>query len=754
MISDIVITGAFFVIVIIAVAFGLFALVMNFYVKVEQGKAMIVNTLSSEPEVVFTGRFVYPFVHKAEIMEISVKTIEIDRHGNDGLICADNIRADIKVAFFVRINKTREDVLEVAGTIGCARASDDATLEELFAAKFSEALKTIGKQMEFEDLYRKRDQFRDNIIELIGKNLNGYVLEDAAIDYLEQTPMSKLDANNILDAQGIRKITELTAVQHIHTNELQRDELMKIKKQDVESQEKILELERQEADAEARQQREIITVKAREKAEADKIISEERLKAEYARLETEEKIAVRDENKQREVEVAQKNSERAIVIETEKVERVRQLEAIAREKEVDLQRISKEKALEEQRKEIADVIRTRIVVDKTVAEEEEKIKELRVVAEAQRLKQSAVIAAEAEAEESLVKGVKAAEADEQRAKFKARERVLAAEAELEAAQRQAESQKRLAEGLQAEDAASGLAKAKVQEAMAVAAEKQGLAEARILQGKIEAKAAGEEKHGLAQARIREADAVALQKYGLAEAGVIEEKLKGQARGEEEIGMAQVRIKQADAASEEEQAMVKVRVKIADADATERQGQAEASVIRERFNAEADGLKEKFAAMAAMDEGARGHEEFRMQLEYRQVIAHEFIQANEKIAESHAHVLAKALQEANIDIVGGDGQFLEKFINSIALGKSLDGFLDKSDTAKTVLKDYIDGGGNLLEDVKSILSDSNVSTDAVKNLTLTAFLGKLMNSSDGKTTAKVEELLATAKRLGIDQAGAS
>lgn len=186
-------------------------------------------------------------------MDISLKTIEINRRSSEGLICKDNIRADIVVTFFVRVNKTREDVLKVAQAIGCERASDQETVEELFNAKFSEALKTVGKQMEFEDLYRERNHFRDEIIQVIGDDLNGYVLEDAAIDYLEQTPMTHLDEDNILDAQGIRKITELTSIQHVHTNELLRDEQMRIKKKDVETKEMILELERQQAEAEAKQ---------------------------------------------------------------------------------------------------------------------------------------------------------------------------------------------------------------------------------------------------------------------------------------------------------------------------------------------------------------------------------------------------------------------------------------------------------------------------------------------------------------------
>src|SRR4051794_25486735 len=124
--------------------FGVFALLARFYRQGDQGKGPIVNTLKSDPPVTLTRAVGYPLVHRAEIMDISVKTIKIDRRGKEGLICKDNIRGDIMVTFFVRVNKTHDDVLKVAQSIGCARASDQSTVEGLFEAKFAEALKTVG----------------------------------------------------------------------------------------------------------------------------------------------------------------------------------------------------------------------------------------------------------------------------------------------------------------------------------------------------------------------------------------------------------------------------------------------------------------------------------------------------------------------------------------------------------------------------------------------------------------------------------
>ncbi len=203
---------------------------------------------------------VLPVIHKAEVMDISVKTIEIDRRGKEGLICRDNIRADIKVTFFVRVNKTAEDVLKVAQAIGCARGVGPETLEELFTAKFSEALKTVGKQLDFVDLYTKRDEFKDQIVEVIGTDLNGYILDDAAIDYLEQTPLSSLDPHNIMDAQGIRKITELTGDRARPDQRVREDERKDDQEAERRGGEAIFALERQQSDAKAKQQREIATV--------------------------------------------------------------------------------------------------------------------------------------------------------------------------------------------------------------------------------------------------------------------------------------------------------------------------------------------------------------------------------------------------------------------------------------------------------------------------------------------------------------
>jgi uncharacterized membrane protein YqiK len=644
----------------------LFALFKAFYIKVPQGTALIVNDMSSMPKVHFTGALVYPIIYKKEFMKISLITLEVDRRGKDGLICRDNMRADITVAFYLRVNETQQDVLKVAKAIGVDRASEKNAVNELFNAKFSEALKTVGKKIDFVALFENRQEFRDRIVEVIGNDLNGYVLEDVAIDYLEQTPKASLDPSNILDAEGIRKITELTAAQNVITNELERNEELAMTKKNVETKEALLALARQQADAEARQAREIATIKAREEAETLKVQEEERLKAEQARLAAQEQIDIREQNRLREVEVAEQNRQRAVIIEKEKVERARALEVVSREREVELQRIEKEKALEEQRKLIANVVRERIAVEKTVAQEEERIKEVREISEAERAKQVAILDAQARAEEELVKQVKQAEADESKAKYKAVEITTLAQAELEAAGKQSEAKRKMAEGIEAERAAPGLADARVREVNAAALEKEGLAEAKVVAEKLAAEARGEQEKGFAQARIIEAQAEAKQKDGLAEAKVLEEKLGAQARGEEALGGAK-------------------------AVAIREVGLSEAEVLKRRYESEAEGLVKKFEALSGLSDSARAHEEFRMQLEKNFEQAMAAIEANKDIAREQADVLAAALSKAKVDIVGGGGEFFETFAKALSVGKAIEGAVGKSPVVQDVLSKFLGGG---------------------------------------------------------------
>jgi uncharacterized membrane protein YqiK len=491
----------------------------KFYRKPGPEEAIVRTGVGGLRAITGRGMIVVPLIQEAHVMDLSVKRILIARDSEDGLICKDNMRADIKVTFFVRVNNQMEDIKTVAETIGPRRASEQIRLEELFEAKFSEALKTVGKNFDFVQLYTDRDQFKEQILRVIGTDLNGYVLDDCAIDYLEQTPLDRLSPTNILDAQGIKKITELTAAEKVKENHFTREKEKTLKKQDVEAQEAILELEKQRIEAVEKQQREIASITAREQAEAARVQEEERLKSESARIRTEEELQVQEENKQRQVIVAQRNKEKTDGVEQERVLRDRELEATERARVVGIADIEKEKAIEVERKNIQEVIRERVTVERAVVEEQQKMKDTEAFMSADREKTVAVTLAEKDAQEALVKQVKAAEASKSSAELNSQQVVIEAEARRASAEKDTQATKMLAEAKAADHAAIGLADAEVMVATADATEKTGTAEANVLQ-----------KKAVAEAKGMEAKASAIEKEGTAEATVMQLKFSSEADG--------------------------------------------------------------------------------------------------------------------------------------------------------------------------------------------------------------------------------
>jgi uncharacterized membrane protein YqiK len=645
---------------VVAIVAGLIVLglmvLIKCYRKVLQGQALIRNGMGGT-KVCFSGMLVIPVLHRAEYMDVSVKRIEIDRRAQQGLICKDNLRADIVVAFFVRVNNTVEDVIQVAQALGCKRASDQAALVELFDAKFSEALKTVGKQFDFSELYTDRMRFREQILQIIGTDLSGYILEDAAIDYLEQTDKQLLNPDNILDAEGIKKITVLTASQYEMANAREREKDKTITQQNVEAKEAILELNKQLAEAEAKQKREIASVQAREEAETMKVQQEEREKAQKARIATDEELAVAEENKQRQIIVAARNKERTDAVETERVERDRGLEATERERVVTIAQVERDKVVEAEKKELQTVIKERVMVEKLVATEEERIKDVREFAGADRSKKVQITKAEEEAEQALVKDIKKAEAAKKAQEFYAEQAIIEAQANQEAAAKNAEAKKVLATASVKEQAVQGTAEAEVTELKAVALEKQGTAEARVMEMK--------------------------------------------------------------------------------------------------YHAEADGIRDKAEAMKIFDAVGKDHEEFKLNLNKDIQIELAEINVRKDIAAEQSRLVGEALKSANIDIVGGENQFFERLVNSITTGKSVDRMVDNSAVLRDLKDTFLGEDADATrQKIQQFVSRFGVTSEDLKNLTISALMVKLMARADDDDKGVLAGMLDQIKQLGIGHVKAS
>ncbi|AZQ64214.1 flotillin family protein [Flammeovirga pectinis] len=684
--------------------FGTLGSIISFYKKVHQGKALVRTGMGGLRVITQNGGFVIPIIHKAERMDVSLKSIEISREGKQGLICQDNLRADIRVVFFIRVNNQEEDIATVAQTVGCERASDTELLFSLFEAKFSEALKTIGKRFDFIELYTSREKMKQEVIDIIGTDLNGYVLDDCAIDYLEQTKIDYLDPDNILDAEGIKKIIDLTANQKIQANLIKNEEEKKIKKQDVEKIEAVLILDKQKVEAEERQKREIETLRAREESVTETVVQEERLKAEKAKLLVDEELEIQEKNKEREVLVASKNIEKTEALENEKIDREQKLAQTEKDKFVELAIIAKEKSLEEQKRDIQDVIKERIAVQKSVVEEEERIKDTQAFSEAQRVKKVAITLAEQKAEESLMAELKAAEAAKEASKLKAEQQKIEAAADFETSNQKAAAIKTLAEAKVKEQATEGFAQAQVSEAKSLAKEKEAIAEAQFI------------------ATTSEAQATANRQLGEAEAEVLRKKMIAEAEGMEQKSKA-----------------------------IELEGLAEAKVLEQKALIEAQRIEAEAKAAQHMDGAILELEKFKLQLNQEKDLSLAKFEMQQELTKAQATVMAEAVKSSDIRIVGGETQVYDRIIKSISMGDAVDSFFEASSVATEVKENLLDDsdGKNIIGKVKGFIDQFGISTEDIKNLSVAGLLSKMkVMAQDDQSKTWLDSALLTAEKSGI------
>ncbi len=671
-------------------------------------------------KVAFDWMVRLPIVQSYHIVDISVKKLEITRKGKDGLVCRDNIRADITVAFYIRVEATPESVRKVAQMLTPERVSDLNQLRELFEAKFSEALKTAGKQMEFHELFTERTKFRDQIQATIGKDLDGFLLQDVAIDYLEQTPLEQHDPNNVLDSEGIKKITEITQREKVLANEFSQRTQVQIEKENADADIAKREQKRRNEEDTAKQTRAMTEVRANEEAETAKVVEARRLEVEAKRLETQEAIRLRTEDMNRAVQ------EREFTVKKEK-QRLEQ-ESV---QEGDEARVRRERsvALAEMEKEIkvadaaVEVERKRAVVvaeQKAVVQQQEEKTNIEARMTAERVSEVTLIEAQMNAKRDQV------------------EKVVASEAQKEAERNLAEAQK-----IKAVIAAEAARDTALREAERI----QTLADA-------EAKAADKRRHAVEQ----EAEGAAAREaaVGLAEAKVIKAKAdarKLEAAAIQEIGLAEAHVTKAKGDVQ--------------ADVTESQAEAEASGIKDRELAvaagiearglaEAKAMQQKAEAMKLFHAAGKEHEEFKLRLAKDRDVELASVAVQKDIAQANSHVVAEALKHANIDIVGGENDFFEKIVRAVGTGKAVDRAVGASATLTDIKTTFFNGDPEHFKaQLRRWIADFGLRTEDLKNLTVAAALAKLAATPAGSAQAGVlAAALTAARNLGLADAPAA
>jgi flotillin len=327
------------VLVLIAVAF--IAIITRLYRKASANMAFVRTGMGGAKPVLDGGAIVVPVMHQVIPVSLETMRLNVERRGTHALITKDNLRVDLSAEFYIKVQANADDIVQAARSLGSKNVEAKA-VSELVQEKLVSALRTVAATKDLVELHSKRDEFASSVQAIVTHDLasNGLTLESVTISALDQTDPSQLQERNVFDAQGLRKIAEITQRARVERNEIEREAERQVQERNVFTTKKVLDLQRDQAEFEAEQKMKVANVRA----------AREREVAEF-KLAQDEAIARRDIEKMKAIETSE--VERTLAVEQAQI--AKKIALIAKMKEQETTDILKKQAVEvaERAKEVA-----------------------------------------------------------------------------------------------------------------------------------------------------------------------------------------------------------------------------------------------------------------------------------------------------------------------------------------------------------------------------------------------------------------
>lgn len=436
-------TGIGLVLVILT---AVVTMIAKLYRKASANMAFVRTGMGGVRVVRDGGTIVLPVIHHVIPVSLETMRLNVERRGPHALITRDNLRVDLSAEFYIKVEPNSDHILQAARSLGGKNAQIDG-VSELVQEKLVSALRTVAATKELVELHAKRDEFASAVQEIVTHDLasNGLTLESVTISSLDQTDPSQLQEKNVFDAQGLRKIAEITQKARVERNEIEQESQRQVVERNVATTKKVLDLQRDQAEFEAEQKMKVANVRAGREREVQEF-----------KIAQDEAISRRDIEKMKNIETSE--VERTLAVEQAQVAKkvalitkIREQETaeILKKQTVEVAERGKEVAVAEKEKERAEAQAAVLTAEAERESAKQKVLTVQVTSEADREAGKQLIAAKQVIEQNKLReqtsadvaaymAIKKAEAERQAAEAQYQARLRMAEGEAQAAAKKAE----------------------------------------------------------------------------------------------------------------------------------------------------------------------------------------------------------------------------------------------------------------------------------------------------------------------------
>ncbi|MDB4092087.1 putative membrane protein YqiK [Planktotalea frisia] len=294
------------IIIILIAAAVIIALSASFYQRATNEVALVRTGLGGRRVVIDGGTLAIPFFH--EINRVNMQTLRMDvaRSGESSLITKDRLRVDVGAEFYASVTPNDDAVTRAAQTLG-KRVFQPDQLKSLIDGMMIDALRSVAAQMTMDELHENRASFVKQVRDALADTLANYglQLDSVSLTALDQTPFASLDENNAFNAVGMRKLAEVIAKSKRERAEIEGDSQVSVARSAMEAERRKLEINLDQRRAEIAQTQEVETLLAAQLSEIAARKADSERSAAHARIQMEQDIASADIAKEQALRTAE-----------------------------------------------------------------------------------------------------------------------------------------------------------------------------------------------------------------------------------------------------------------------------------------------------------------------------------------------------------------------------------------------------------------------------------------------------------------
>lgn len=261
----------------------------RYYAKATLDTALVRTGMGGQRVVTDGGCITLPIVHQLQKVSMQTLPLTAARTGKNAALTKDQIRADIQMAFEVRVEPSEGSIATAAQSLGPRIAKNGEAVQEVLESTLVDAILNASASRTLDEIHLDRVKFTADVSGIVEAQATrvGLTIVSASLVSVDQSDFSQLNENNAFNAKGMRKLAELISEERKARIKVETETDVAIREHKLTQHQQELNITRQEREAEISQAEHLDKMEADAKSRSQQAQASATLATEEVRIEKE-----------------------------------------------------------------------------------------------------------------------------------------------------------------------------------------------------------------------------------------------------------------------------------------------------------------------------------------------------------------------------------------------------------------------------------------------------------------------------------